>query len=221
MVGKSVVFKNREWVITGLLGKGKSAYSWLAESAGEAVVFKKMHQETVDYYTFGNKLKAEVEAYERILPTGIRIPRLLAWSDKDQWLIKEYLHGPTAADLAAAGELTPVHWGAIFGVQNQLKAGGLHVDYFPTNFIWMDGQMILIDYECHSYNREWDFPNWGIFYWLNSPGIKEQLELGSTQKLNLPGRPKPQWQEFLETRDRLLAELNQETEKSPDLVWTC
>lgn len=179
-----------------------------------------MHQEKIDYYTFGNKLLAEVEAYDKLEPSGVRLPRLLAWSDEQQYLIKEYLHGPTGAELAAAGELGADHWAAILRSHQQLKAAGLHVDYFPTNFIWQNGEMVLIDYECHPYNREWDFPNWGMFYWLNCWGMKEHLETGQSDRLNLPGRPKPVWAEFLSQRDALLAQLGHPAEPAPHEVWT-
>lgn len=220
MIGQRLRLEGRDYEILRLLGKGKSGHSWLVR-AGEALfVYKKMHDETVEHYEFGNKTMDEVRMYERLLPTGVPLPRLVAWSDEEQWLLKEYADGPTAAELAASEALGEEHWRAILGAHLALKAGGWHVDYFPANFVWSGGRMVLVDYEGHPYAREWDFPNWGIFYWLNAEGMREHLATGSSPRLNLPGRPKPVWRPFLERRDAILAAAGLPPEPEPESVWT-
>ena len=52
-----------------LLGKGKGGYSYLAERDGQQVVVKQIHHEPCDYYTFGNKIEAELRDYERGTPS--------------------------------------------------------------------------------------------------------------------------------------------------------
>ena len=49
-----------------LLGKGKGGYSYLAERDGQLVVVKQIHHEPCDYYSFGNKIEAELRDYERL-----------------------------------------------------------------------------------------------------------------------------------------------------------
>ena len=68
--------------IVRLLGKGKGGYSYLAERDGQPVVVKQIHHEPCDYYSFGNKIEAELRDYERLQKAGIRIPRMHA-ADKD------------------------------------------------------------------------------------------------------------------------------------------
>ena len=43
-----------------LLGKGKGGYSYLAEREGCQMVVKQIHHEPCDYYSFGNKIEAEM-----------------------------------------------------------------------------------------------------------------------------------------------------------------
>ena len=77
-------------------------------------------------------------------------------------------------------------------MHKRFKEVGIHVDYFPANFIYTsDNEIYCIDYECYDYNEEWDFVQWGIYYWLNQEGMKEHNEKGSTEKLNKPGTYKP------------------------------
>lgn len=207
LVGTRILILGRTCLISSLLGRGKSAYSWLATDGTERFVYKKMHREAVEHYTFGNKLMAEVEAWKRLSDAGAPVPRLLEWNDTDQYLVKEYVEGDIAADLAAGGMLTDRHFALAWAFHEKLRDAGLHVDYFPTNFIFTPDGIRYIDYECHPYNAEWDFGNWGIYYWLNGPGMREHLENGSTALLNIPGTPKPFTEPFEDRKRELLARI--------------
>ena len=67
----------KEYKIVKLLGHGKGGYSYLAEREGKFYVLKQIHHEPCEYYSFGNKIEAEQNDYNRLLQTGIRIPRML------------------------------------------------------------------------------------------------------------------------------------------------
>ena len=66
-----------EYQIIKLLGKGKGGYSYLAKREKKQVVLKQIHHEPCDYYTFGNKIEAERNDYQRLLNANIRIPKML------------------------------------------------------------------------------------------------------------------------------------------------
>ena len=66
-----------EYKIVKLLGHGKGGYSYLAKRDGNYYVLKQIHHEPCDYYTFGNKIEAEKNDYQRLLEAGIRIPPML------------------------------------------------------------------------------------------------------------------------------------------------
>jgi len=59
-------------------GKGKSGYSYLAQNLEHQYVVKLMHNESCDYYSFGdaNKVELEVSAYRALSNLGIKIPKL-------------------------------------------------------------------------------------------------------------------------------------------------
>ncbi len=50
----------------------------------------------------------------------------------------------------------------------RLCAASTNIDYFPTNFIPLDGTLYYVDYECNAYMSEWDFETWGVKYWSSS-----------------------------------------------------
>ena len=60
---KQITVNDISYRIVRLLGKGKGGYSYLAELDGQPVVVKQIHHEPCDYYSFGNKIKAELRDY--------------------------------------------------------------------------------------------------------------------------------------------------------------
>ena len=170
-----------------LLGHGKGGYSYLAERGGRKVVLKQIHHEPCDYYTFGNKIEAELYDFGRLKAAGIRIPELLAADREAERIVKEYIEGDTVAELIQAG--APGQDDPALRLSGQdrsapgrsardyipqvremaalARAAGLNIDYYPTNFVAQADTDLLyyIDYECNTYMDEWSFENWGQKYW--------------------------------------------------------
>ncbi|MBQ7455031.1 MAG: serine/threonine protein kinase [Clostridia bacterium] len=163
------------YTLLRLLGHGKGGYSYLAERDGQQVVLKQIHHEPCSYYTFGDKMAAELGDYERLRAAGIRVPELLAFDREAERLVKQYVPGDTVLDLLRAGaDVSP------FIAQAREMAAlayqsGLNIDYFPTNFVVCGGLIWYIDYECNAYMEEWSFERWGIQYWSHSPALAEYL----------------------------------------------
>ena len=88
-----------EYQIIKLLGKGKGGYSYLAKREKKQVVLKQIHHEPCDYYTFGNKIEAERNDYQRLLNANIRIPKMLDIDMENERLVKEYIDGDTVFDM--------------------------------------------------------------------------------------------------------------------------
>ena len=96
---KTMTVNQTEYTIVKLLGHGKGGYSYLACRDGEQVVLKQIHHEPCAYYTFGNKIEAEQNDYQRLLLTGIRIPKLVDVDVPNERIVKEYIAGPTLSEL--------------------------------------------------------------------------------------------------------------------------
>lgn len=173
-----------------LLGKGKSGYSWLVTGGTSRLVLKAIHDEPCHYYTFGDKFAAEVHAFEKLSPL-IQVPALIESDAEKRYLLKEYVLGPTAAELAAANALPEEAFAAMFAMCRKLYGAGINIDYFPTNFVWSGGELVYVDYEFNPYAEEWDFERWGIYYWLNSEGMEKFLSHGDHGAINIEGTGKP------------------------------
>lgn len=192
------------------LGKGKTGISYLVCKDEKQFVLKKMNQDVSDYEKQLEIFRGEKFCYERMCKIGIGVPKLYEFNEEEKYLVKEYISGICASELAAIGYkkengLTDNHFKLIFDMHKRFKEIGIHVDYFPTNFIYTtDEKIYCIDYECYDYNPEWDFINWGIYYWLNQEGMKEHSEKGSTEKLNKPGTYKPFDEPFEKTKQELM-----------------
>ncbi|MDE6585220.1 MAG: hypothetical protein K2K80_00885, partial [Clostridia bacterium] len=104
---KQVSVNDKLYMIVKLLGKGKGGYSYLALDGDKKVVLKQIHHEPCEYYSFGNKIEAELNDYQRLQRIGITMPKLI---DVDVWqerIIKEYIDGQTVFDLVLNDNLPP------------------------------------------------------------------------------------------------------------------
>ena len=149
-----------------LLGKGKGGYSYLAECEGLLVVVKQIHHEPCDYYSFGNKIEAELRDYERLRKAGIRIPRLHTIDTDAERIVKDYIEGPTVRELVQSGVSAETYLPQARDMAAKAMAAGLNIDYYPANFVLRNGLIWYVDYECNDYSEQWDFEHWGIQYWL-------------------------------------------------------
>ncbi|MCL2719036.1 MAG: hypothetical protein FWE14_09690 [Lachnospiraceae bacterium] len=195
-------------VIKKHIGKGKGGNSYLAAFGNQSVVYKEMHYEPNDTYTFeSNKLKSELRDYKRLKAVGISMPELLYYNDEKQFLIKDYISGPTIAEIVGANKLKDIYVRQMFDMCELLYAQNLNIDYFPPNFVVEDEKLYYIDYECNSYMAEWDFENWGIYFWANAKGMAKFLETGRHQYLSENAKPHRQGLEdtvarLLQLKDR-------------------
>ena len=173
---KIVSVNNIDYKIIKLLGHGKGGYSYLASSEGKEVVLKQIHHEPCDYYSFGNKIEAEMNDYRKLLEAGIRIPIMLSIDLNSERIIKEYIEGPTVFEMVRDGLPVEQFVPQVCEMAEKAKKAGLNIDYFPTNFVVRDGLLYYVDYECNQYMDEWNFEKWGIKYWSRTPEFEEYLK---------------------------------------------
>lgn len=155
-----------EYAVIKLLGHGKGGYSYLAQKDGKQYVLKQIHHEPCEYYSFGNKIEAEKNDYASLLKTGIRIPKMIDIDISNERILKEYIDGPTIAELVERDEMVDTYLAQVREMARLAYFSGLNIDYYPTNFVVQDGLLYYIDYECNQYMDEWSFENWGIQYWM-------------------------------------------------------
>lgn len=185
-VGKQVTTKLGDVVIRKFLGKGKSGYSYLAESNDNEYVIKFMHYEPCAYYSFGdaNKVELEVEAFKKLASIGIKVPQLIEANPEYNFLLKDYIHGELLTDLVIDGSLPELYVKQVFEMAKVLKESGLNIDYFPDNFVVKKNELYYVDYEYNPYSPSWDLQNWGLYYWANSLGMKRYKETKDVLHIN-------------------------------------
>ena len=154
-----------EYKIVKLLGHGKGGYSYLVQREEKYYVLKQIHHELCEYYSFGNKIEAEQYDYNRLLKTGIRMPKMLDIDIKNERILKEYIDGPSIYELVKGDAMKDRYLMQIQEMAEVVYAYGLNIDYFPTNFIVQNDEIFYIDFECNNYMDEWNFENWGVKYW--------------------------------------------------------
>ena len=173
---ESLTVCGEEYRLVRLLGHGKGGYSYLAVRRGQKVVLKQIHHEPCDYYTFGNKIEAERNDYERLKRAGIRIPFMIAIDTETERIVKEYIEGETVFDYVKTGRPVDIYIHQVREMAEKAKSAGLNMDYFPTNFVICDNLIWYVDYECNEYMEEWSFENWGIKYWSQTQAFLDYVE---------------------------------------------
>ena len=157
---------NKEYEVIKLLGHGKGGYSYLVKDENSNFyVLKQIHHEPCSYYTFGNKIEAELNDYKTLSNVGIRLPKLIEVDIENERILKEYIDGETIDKYVLLDKMKEEYITQVKAMCQILYKNNLNIDYFPTNFVVRNDVLYYIDYECNSYMEEWNFENWGIKYW--------------------------------------------------------
>ena len=167
-IPESLSVNGKTYRLLKLLGKGKGGYSYLAEDwNGGRYVLKQIHHEPCEYYQFGDKIQSELHDYQRLKEIGIPIPMLLDADVEQERILKEYIDGPTIAQLVAENRMEQTYYDQIQAMCRLLYPANTNIDYYPTNFVVQDGKLYYIDFECNDYMPQWDYENWGRQYWYS------------------------------------------------------
>lgn len=176
LMQETFVVNQKQYTVIRLLGHGKGGYSYLVERNGCQYVLKQIHHEPCDYYSFGNKIDAEINDYNRLLHTGIRLPQMLDVDIENERIVKEYIDGPTIYELVKDDVMDDSYIVQVREMAQMVYSAGLNIDFFPTNFVVANGAIFYIDYECNPYMDEWNFENWGIKYWSKTKDFIEYMK---------------------------------------------
>lgn len=162
---EEIVLNGVPYRVVRLLGHGKGGYSYLVERSGQRFVLKQIHHEPCDYYHFGDKLQSELRDYERLRSIGVPMPDMLDVDQENERILKAFIPGDTVDRLVAEDRLPDWCIPQMEALCERLYAAHTNIDYYPTNFIPLDGTLYYVDYECNDYKEEWDFAHWGVQYW--------------------------------------------------------
>ena len=176
LMQETFVVNQKQYTVIRLLGHGKGGYSYLVERNGCQYVLKQIHHEPCNYYSFGNKIEAEINDYNRLLHTGIRLPKMLDVDIENERIVKEYIDGPTIYELVKDDVMDDSYIVQVREMAQMVYSAGLNIDFFPTNFVVANGAIFYIDYECNPYMDEWNFENWGIKYWSKTKDFIEYMQ---------------------------------------------
>ena len=162
---ETISVNNNNYHIIRLLGKGKGGYSYLVNKYGQKYVLKQIHHEPCDYYSFGNKIEAEYNDYNRLINTNLSVPRMIDIDFGNERILKEYIEGPDIATLVKKKLMKENYYSQIEEMAQMLKEQNLNIDYYPTNFIVQNDLLYYIDYECNSFMEQYSYHTWGKQYW--------------------------------------------------------
>lgn len=103
------------------------------------------------------------------------MPLILDTDEKEETILKEYIHGDTIFSLVKNDADVTEYVEQIKQMCKKLYSNGLNIDYFPTNFVVSNELVYYVDYECSGYMDKWNFENWGSLYYSKTPEFLEYL----------------------------------------------
>ena len=162
---ETISVNNNDYHIIRLLGKGKGGYSYLVQKNSQFYVLKQIHHEPCDYYSFGNKIEAEYNDYNRLINTNLSVPRMIDIDFGNERILKEYIEGPDIATLVKKKLMKENYYSQIEEMAQMLKEQNLNIDYYPANFIVQNDKLYYIDYECNNFMEQYSYHTWGRQYW--------------------------------------------------------
>ena len=162
---ETISVNNNDYHIIRLLGKGKGGYSYLVQKNSQFYVLKQIHHEPCDCYSFGNKIEAEYNDYNRLINTNLSVPRMIDIDFGNERILKEYIEGPDIATLVKKKLMKENYYSQIEEMAQMLKEQNLNIDYYPTNFIVQNDKLYYIDYECNSFMEQYSYHTWSKQYW--------------------------------------------------------
>jgi len=192
--------------IIRLLGKGKSGRSYLVKCRHNEYVLKEMHNEQVPYYQFTKpKIELEIDAHAVLVKQKIKIPKMIEYDLENSYILKEYVKGQTITELIRNDGLDDSLILEMLKWERDLKNSKMNIDYFPSNFVYNGMDIYYVDYEYNTYSEEWNFSNWGIYYWLNADGFRLFIETDDPRYINEEGTGIPVKNErIIKERERIL-----------------
>ncbi|MBN2571306.1 MAG: hypothetical protein JXA68_04200, partial [Ignavibacteriales bacterium] len=150
---------------------GKSGTSHLISDGINKFILKCFERKEFSYIKFDELLNQEINAFNKLKEIGVSIPELLEFNKERNYLIKQFIDGKVATELVAENKLDEMIISQLFEIVKIVNNNYFNIDYFPSNFVWTGEKLFYIDYEVQPYAEEWNFENWGIYYWLNSEGF--------------------------------------------------
>ena len=108
------------------------------------------------------------------------MPQLVDADVENERIIKEYIDGDTVFALVKNGQMRDDYMAQVKNMCALLYPVNINIDYFPRNFIVQNGLLYYIDFECNDYMPKWNFENWGIKYWSETPEFMKYLAENGT-----------------------------------------
>ena len=150
---------------------------WLSDIEGLPVVVKKNHATTFwkkvkrclknsrSWNNLKNAQKLKVLGIPTILPLGIKEDRWGCFNWGNSYLICAYVEGVDALHLLAKGAEPTPEWPfyihKMIALMYQLKAANIsHRDLNPSNWLWAQGEWLLLDLDAMKEHRFRFFGNW-------------------------------------------------------------
>ena len=177
------------YILVKELNRVNNGIFYLYTKESSKVVIKELINKIDEEGQF--EIDKELYSYERLESLGIYIPKMTGYNREENIVIKEYLEGKDILGLIRGGGLSKDNFLELLRYAELLNSDNLNIDYFPNNFIMKDEKLFYINYKVFPYTVELNLRNWGIYYWINSSGMRQYMETGDESKINIIGKKNP------------------------------
>lgn len=113
-LGDIIRVQTLEMEIINKMKKDDLFYVYLASDGFKKFIYKRFNFKKL----FRNMLRQDIDKYKNLKRVGIRIPRLIAYNESENYIVREYIEGENFEELLKKGAITPEQY---LEVLNNLK----------------------------------------------------------------------------------------------------
>lgn len=159
----------------------KKEYSVLKTlSSNEQFVTYLVERENVKYelvqFSLGSLYLSSLKRRKLLKRYLTYVPKIIKKDKKNSILLLEHFEEETVLDKLVKEELQPELFKMMFDFYRICRVGKIELNYLPEYYVLHNNHLYYLADDMYDANKEHNFENFGIFYWLYSPELIEYLK---------------------------------------------
>lgn len=141
-LGDIIRVQTLEMEITSLMKKDDLFYVYLASDGFKKFALKKFNMKKI----FGNMLKLDINKYKNLKRIGIRTPRLVAYNERENYIVREYIEGENFEELLKMDAITEEQYLEVLNNLKLIYKNNVCCQCSLRNFIVNNDMLFYVDY---------------------------------------------------------------------------
>lgn len=163
-----IICNKKEYSVIETISSNTQCTTYLVER--ENVKYKLVKFALVSLYQSSLKRRKLLKRYLTY------VPKIIKKDKKNAILLLEHFDEETVLDTLVKEELKDDLFKMVFDFYRVCRVGKIELNYLPEYYVLHNKHLYYLADDMYDANKEHNFENFGIFYWLYSPQLIEYLK---------------------------------------------